>query len=140
MEDVGHQIPVLADHLRDLRSGLIDQLLRPHHQLLQIVHRRSHRVDRGQRCLNHPIDYIEDSLNGLQYPQLRLCRLRRSHQRYNHDSGKRHRHESPVVLDCHDEPGKRCEKRHVQKNLHFLQPPEALKALSVLRFLSPLPP
>ncbi|HEY4934845.1 MAG TPA: hypothetical protein VII23_25025, partial [Terriglobales bacterium] len=23
VEDVGHQIPVLADHLRDLRSGLI---------------------------------------------------------------------------------------------------------------------
>ena len=91
VEDVAHQIAVLPDHLRDLRPGLIDQLLRPDHQLLQIVHRRPHRVDRVQRGLNHPIDYIEDRLNGLQYPQLRLCWLRRSHQRHNHDSGKRHR-------------------------------------------------
>src|SRR5208283_4477186 len=90
---------------------------------------------RGQRCLNHPIDYIEHRLNGPQYPQLSLCRLRRSHQRYNHDSGKRHRRESPVVLRCHHEPGKRCEKRHVQKNLHFLRPPETTQGIEC----SPLP-
>ena len=69
-----------------------------------------------------------------QYPQLRLCWLRRSHQRHNHDSGKRHRQQPPVVLDCHHEPGKRCEKRHVQKNLHFLHPPEATQSLECSSF------
>ena len=63
--------------------------------------------------------------------RLRLCWLRHSHQRHHHDSGKRHRHEPPAVLDCDHQPGKRL-KRTAYKRTCIPSPALSATFLRVL--------
>src|SRR6266496_4034938 len=122
VKDVAHQSAVLANHLCDLRLGLIDQLLRPGDNLLQVVYGSSYSVDRRQCGLDHAVDHAEDRLNPAEDAGVRVCGLRHSSQSHYHHSGERHCYELPAALDRDYQPDKCCNENYVGDNLHTLSP------------------
>src|SRR6266496_438780 len=122
MKDIAHQSAVLPNHLCDLRLGLIDQLLRPGDNLLQVVYGSSYSVDRRQCGLDHAVDHAEDCLNPAEDAGLRVCGRRHSHQSHHHHSGERHRYELPAALDRDYQRDKCCKENYVGDNLHTHSP------------------
>jgi len=72
MDYAGHPVPVLADHLLDLGSCLIDQLLWPGNDLLNVVECGPPGIDLGQRGLDQTINHAEDRLNSTKDSRRRL--------------------------------------------------------------------